>query len=264
MVSHDEGYRTPGVSTSKTSCHRLTFKPNQLPISTEEPELRTDHEEADTRLIFHARHAGAPHSTVVIESSDTDVAVMALAHSKNLNCQVALLTGTKDKKRLLDIKKMVGKLGENVADSLIGVHAFSGRDAVSSFASKGKKTHYKLIKSDAQCQQAMKALGESFEPTDHLYSLCEAYTCKLYGQEDGDDINKLRYKLFITKSGASQSLPPCRESLRQHINRANFVAAVWKQADTGTISPPPPTCHGWILDSYEEDYSIRWHDVRPS
>ena len=129
-----------------------------------------------------------------------------------------------------------------------------------SFASKGKKTHYKLIKSDAQCQQAMKALGESFEPTDHLYSLCEAYTCKLYGQEDGDDINKLRYKLFITKSGASQSLPPCRESLRQHINRANFVAAVWKQADTGTISPPPPTCHGWILNSDDEDYSIRWHD----
>ena len=72
-------------ATSKTSCHRLTFKPNQLPISTEEPESCTEHEEADTRLIFHAYHAGAHNSTVVIMSSDTDVAVAALAHSKNIS-----------------------------------------------------------------------------------------------------------------------------------------------------------------------------------
>lgn len=40
------------------------------------------------------------------------------------------------------------------------------------------------------------------------------------------DINKL------------QSLPPCRDALDYHVQRANYVAALWKRADVGVIKEP--------------------------
>ena len=45
------------------------------------PELRCNHEEADTRMVLHARHTGG---TSVIHSDDTDVLVLLLAHSSSL------------------------------------------------------------------------------------------------------------------------------------------------------------------------------------
>ena len=120
-----------------------------------------------------------------------------------------------------------------------------------------EKTH-KLIKTDAKCQQAMKSLGNSFN-TDEVYNLCEAYTCQLYGQEDGSDINRLRYELFIAKSGASSSLLPSKEPLVEHVKRANYVARIWELATEASIDAPPPINHGWTLENDEADYSIKWH-----
>ena len=51
-----------------------------------EPNLRSDHEEADTRLLLHAKHAAATHPRIVIQSPDTDVAVLSVAHFLDLNC----------------------------------------------------------------------------------------------------------------------------------------------------------------------------------
>jgi len=64
---------------------------------------------------------------------------MAISHSRKVYFQWPILTGNREKIRLVDDTKMAGKLGDNVVDALIGVHAFSNCDAVSSFAGKGKK-----------------------------------------------------------------------------------------------------------------------------
>lgn len=109
------------------------------------------------------------YSCVIIESSDTDVAVMALTHSASIPCRLVLLTGRSQHRRHLDINKMVDMLGSNVTKSLIGPHAFSGCDSLSSFAGKGKKSHFKLAKTDPTCAEAMTALGAMFNPTDELY-----------------------------------------------------------------------------------------------
>ena len=47
-----------------------------------EPLLCCDHEEANTRLLLHAKHASQTHRRIVIQSPDTDVAVLCLAHLK--------------------------------------------------------------------------------------------------------------------------------------------------------------------------------------
>ena len=48
--------------------------------------LRSDHEEADTLLLLHAQHASHDHKRIVIQSPDTDVAVLCATHFSSLNC----------------------------------------------------------------------------------------------------------------------------------------------------------------------------------
>ena len=79
----------------------------------------------------------------------------------------------------------------------------------------------------------------------------------MYGSKLGD-INSLRYEKFIERfsvkpgevltsyNGVDMShLPPCRESLKMHVRRANYQALIWKKADQATPSIPLPDGHGW-------------------
>ena len=52
-----------------------------------EPNLCSDHKEADTRLLLHAKHAATTHQQIVIQSPDTDVAKLSIAHFEDLSCQ---------------------------------------------------------------------------------------------------------------------------------------------------------------------------------
>ena len=45
------------------------------------PELRCNHEEADTRMLLHAQHAAGK---CVLHADDTDVLVLFLGHTHNL------------------------------------------------------------------------------------------------------------------------------------------------------------------------------------
>ena len=47
------------------------------------PELEGNNEEADTRMVLHAKHASNPYDIVVIISLDTDVLILFLAMMHN-------------------------------------------------------------------------------------------------------------------------------------------------------------------------------------
>jgi len=64
----------------------------------------------------------------------------------------------------------------------------------------------------------------------------------LITENDTDNINELRYRLFCTKKGNidSSQLPPCVDCLFKHAVRANFQAVIWKrslQSCQGTRTP---------------------------
>ena len=86
---------------------------------------------------------------------------------------------------------------------------------------------------------------------------CALYVCQLYGVES-ENVNEARYQLFVTKSGATQQLPPCQSSLKEHTKRANYVTAIWKRAHLNLIKAPSPVGHGWC-DS-EGGLTVQWHD----
>ena len=59
--------------------------------------LSCNHEEADTRLIFHASDAKQIGEMIVIWSPETDVGVLGIQHYKNIKKELWLRTGVKDK-----------------------------------------------------------------------------------------------------------------------------------------------------------------------
>ena len=65
-------------------------------------ELESDHEEADTRMLLHAKHASLTHERI-ISTPDNDVFVIALAKLADIEARLYMLTGTKDKRRIIDL-----------------------------------------------------------------------------------------------------------------------------------------------------------------
>ena len=64
-------------------------------LKAEVSQLSCSHEEVDTRMLLHAANAadhGAP--AVVIKSPDSDVAVIAMSVSHQIDAQLIFRTGT--------------------------------------------------------------------------------------------------------------------------------------------------------------------------
>ena len=77
---------------------------------------------------------------------------------------------------------------------------------------------------------AMQLLGQDFEVSDELVVLCEQFVACLYNKPDVDEINELRYQLFCANPSKSSSLPPTKDALYWHIQRANYQAALLRRA----------------------------------
>ncbi len=64
-------------------CIRLTRN-----VCIEVPSLNSNQEEADTRLILHAKHAAPSCESVVVVSEDTDVLIISLVFDHDIDCNM--------------------------------------------------------------------------------------------------------------------------------------------------------------------------------
>lgn len=65
---------------------------------------------------------------------------------------------------------------------------------------------------------------------------------------DLENINDLRAAVFQNIKSLDK-LPPTRDALTHHIQRANYQAFIWKTADRAMQTLPPPDECGWKLES---------------
>ena len=91
----------------------------------EVPLLDCNHEEADTRMLVHAKFSEGP---VIVHADDADVFVLILAHLKNLPiCYMKLGKGPKS--RLLDMSSIHAGIEasyqEGFCSALIGLYSLS-------------------------------------------------------------------------------------------------------------------------------------------
>ncbi len=112
------------------------------------------------------------------------------------------------------------------------MHAYTGCDAVSAFAGKGKVKALKLLTSNKEHQNTFLKLGQEWDLSADLMDKLEAFTCLLYAPKASTTkVNDLRYNLFCAKKGEIEShqLPPCKDCLANHIFRANYQAGIWRR-----------------------------------
>ena len=100
--------------------------------------LQSNHEEADTRILLHAKHAAAEYPSLICIADDTDVFILCLAFCSSFNSKVFIRRGTKTHTRLVDITKLSSILGKEVCSALIGLHAWTGCDTISCLSGQGK------------------------------------------------------------------------------------------------------------------------------
>ena len=161
-------------------CSCLTSPDGLTGICTDVPAVSCHQEEADTRIFLHAHHAANNDSaTVVIRSPDTDVAVIGCAMAGEIPAQLIWQTGTRHRRRFVNLTNIARSLGCETCKALPGMHAFTGCDSTSAFAGRGTKVAFDLI-TGAEQRRAMQLLGAEFTVSDELLSLCETFVCRMY------------------------------------------------------------------------------------
>ena len=186
--------------------------------------------------------------------------VLAVAHLKPFAHQNILDDFHGDgKRKWYPLSKV--DLDEDTINALIGFHAFTGNDFVSSFFRKGKNTCFKLLSSSSKFKAAFSFLGSSWDLTDDIFDQIQSFVLHIYGMKKAVDTDAARYQLFKRKYDNEEknvdmsALPPCKSVLRLHFERAHYLSALWKRATTCRLQYPDPSLYGW-----NQDKTIMWVD----
>ena len=127
-------------------------------------ELQSTQEDPYTRLLFNALHAARTGSkAVIVTSKDTDVMLLCLAFQKDIPCPIYQTCKTQNSTRFVEISKLAWSLGDSIRDSLVELHAFTGCDTVSAFASRRKLSDLKPMKSDITYLEMFSQVGLSWD-----------------------------------------------------------------------------------------------------
>ena len=207
-------------------CHSLTpgITSDEKVIVTAIDCLNSNQEEADTRMFLHAAYAANTRgaSDIIIESPDTDVFIIAMTFQSVIAARLYFHTGRGMNLRTIDLEKIKQSIGNDVSHALIGLHCMTGCDSVSAFYGKGKKKALNLLLKDNSLCSSLKDLGERFDINPDMAVSLEKFVCMLYGQNEVNTVNEARHNLFRLARKSEIGMPPNRDSLMQHVKRANY------------------------------------------
>ena len=192
-------------------------------------------------------------------SGDIDIITLFLAHDFT-GVRVLLDNGVGRNRKIIDVTSSTLSLAKRRA--LVGLHAFSGNDYVSAFFRKGKQTLWKAMLKRQEFINSFEELGRYLHPEASVMECLEKFTCFLYGFPRLQSVNESRAKFFWksfkgkNKVADLSLLPPCSSNLLLHIQRANYVAYIYRQADQLQLDLDSPTRHGWNAEG-----SVVWDDT---
>ena len=243
-------------------CYHFWLSEGVLKREVEE-SLTSNHQEADTKMMIHAKAADLAQGNIVIRASDTDIAVILLYHSAHLQASLWMEVGTvsKNNRRYINITAIANKLGPKMCSALPAFHAFTGCDYTSTFIRKGKVRPYELMSKMPAVQNAFAQIARE-ETTKATTTTLQNFTASIYGAKDGTNLNKHRYQKFEKGYGPkmkgknplaklkgieASAIPPCESECNMHIRRVAFVAKMWAKADQLEIRQDPEERNGWQL-----------------
>ena len=147
--------------------------------------LKSDQEEADTKIVLHALDATANGATEVrIHSPDTDVFILALRRYPDLCQHTVFVTGKGENYRTIEIQTIVRALGPLKTAALPSFHALTEADNTGSFTKKGKPTCWSVFnEAHDDVIQALSQLGTSDLPSNETLEAVESIEMVVVYQE---------------------------------------------------------------------------------
>ena len=192
--------------------------------------LKSDQEEADTKIVLHALDATANGATEIrIHSPDTNVFILALRRYPDLCQNTVFVTGKGDTYRTIKLQPIVRALGPLKTAALPSFQDLTGADNTGSFAKKGKPTCWGVFnEAHDDVIQALSQLSTSDLPSHETLEAVEKLLCQLFlSKRDICSLRALRWWLFTKKQAKSQQLHPTQAALHQAVLRAHYQLLEW-------------------------------------
>lgn len=213
-------------------------------------ELKSTHEEADTKLLLHAVHAARRGATRIrIFSPDTDVLVLAIRRAPMLPADTAFIAMSTRRDEIY-LQPIFDALGPMRAASLPGLHALSGADVTGSFSGKAKTSFWKkFIVAPDSTLTALTSLGTDENISQTTISEIEKFICGVYRPTTCtsriDNLSDLRWWMYSKKQIQGANMPPTLASLLPAIKRAHLQCMEWNQDIISHPELPLPSRYGW-------------------
>lgn len=209
-----------------------------------------NHEEADSRIFVHVKHAVARgYRRIMIRTVDTDVVVLAVANVRKLRAEELWLAfGVGKHLRYLPVHSIASALPDEKCEALTFFHAVTGCDTVSYMSGRGKKTAWNAWKSMPEITETFLHLStpqstvseEDIQALERFVVILYSRTCPL------TSVNEARQSIFAQGTRTIDNIPPTQAALVQHIKRAAYQACqVWGQALEPVQELPSPLEWGW-------------------
>ena len=249
----------------------VTKGPDVLSIS----EINLDsldkcfHEEADTRIFVHARHATEEGSkTIMIKANDTNILVIAQSifpSLQDLGLQQLWVTfGHGQSLRWIGVHDLYNHVGPEKTKGILFFHAFTGCDTVSAFRNKGKKTAWQTWDVFPEASPIFAKLSQ-YPPIldDGDLEILERFVVLMYDRSSTvASVDEARFDMFARKQRPYEAIPPTKAALLQHAKRAAYQAG----CILGQSTQPQPKAENpadWGWKKVGEEWQVYWTAISP-
>lgn len=121
------------------------------------PELASNQEETDTRVVLYVKYAvKMGYNSAVVRTPDTDIFLILLHFAHSVALTIYLDTGTGKHRQIVNVSELAESKGANYCTTILGLYVFTGEDVTSAFKGKGKVGPLKKLQSNPKYQSAFR------------------------------------------------------------------------------------------------------------
>lgn len=218
--------------------------------------LKSNQEEADTRIVFHCKYA-ALHGAklIVVRTQDNDVLILLIHHFPSIRARkVFVMTGVNgvhtNNTRYVPVHDIYKKLTTPQRNLLLPIYCLSGCDTTSCFHGHAKITAYNILKNHSSELQELAPLGKEVPPTRSQLVAGMKFVCMMYGKRACSSLNQLRCERASKAGKQLKKLPPTENSFEQHLLRCCLQMMVWVNAGIGMHEEADYSKYGWYSTEY--------------
>ena len=189
------------------------------------------HEEADTRIFVHARHATQEGSkSLLVKASDTDILVIAISAMSSLHAiclqQLWIAFGQGRNMRWIPAHELYRSIGPEKGKLITLFRAFTSCDVVSAFRGKGKKSAWQTSEMCAEASDVFPGLSQYPQVAsvnDNEVDILEKFVVIMFDTSStATVVNNARLDMFARKQRPYHAISPTRSALLQHVKRADY------------------------------------------